>query len=357
MAQPEGTRRLLSGVRPNGPLHLGQYVSVVRQWLDYQETHECFFLIADVQALATHQERPALLETSVREVALDWLASGLDPVRGHFVVQSQVPELATLTVILQMLVRTGELRRMPTMREEARALGQRHLREAVNDIEFGLFGYPVSQVADMLLFTTAPPREVDSLIVPVDEDQLPHVELAGRLARRFNRIYDRVFLEPEARTGEASQLPGTDGGYSMGTSERNTILLTDSEKDYSTKIRNMFTDPLRLRREDPGHPDACPCFAFLRAMGADADEAEERRGNCVAARSGCEACKEELVGRIGRLLGPHQERRAGFEKEPAYLEDVLTQGTRRAREVAAETMERVREAMRLDYPGLIQRAT
>ena len=308
-------------------------------------------------ALATHQGRPEMLQAAVRDVALDWLAAGLDPAKSHVLVQSAVPELATLTVILQMLVRTGELRRNPTMREEARALGQRHLQEAVNDIDFGLFGYPVSQVADMLLFTTTPPRDCDSLVIPVGEDQIPHVELAGRLARRFNRHYDRVFLEPEARTGEVSELPGTDGGYRMGTSERNTILLTDTKEDYSAKIRDMFTDPLRLRREDPGHPDACPCFAFLLAMGEDAESAEERRGNCLAASSGCETCKEELVSRIGRLLGPHQERRAEFEKDPSYLGDVLTQGTLRAREVAGETMDRVREAMRMDYPGLIRRST
>jgi len=243
------------------------------------------------------------------------------------------------------------------MREEARALGQRHLREAVNDIEFGLFGYPVSQVADMLLFTTSPPRERDSLIVPVSEDQLPHVELAGTLARRFNRIYAPVFLEPEARTGPVAQLPGTDGGYRMGTTERNSILLTDERDVYAAKIRNIFFDPLRLRPEDPGHPDACPCFSFLSALGCDADEIEERRSNCVAARSSCETCQETLVQRTEEALRPHQKRREEFARDPGYVEQVLTEGTRRAREVAAETMAHVRAAMQLDYPGLIRRTT
>ena len=355
--QSAGARRLLSGIRPTGPLHLGHYVAVVRQWLAYQETHECFFLIADVQALATHQERPELLAASVREVALDLLAAGLDPKKGSFLIQSQIPELATLTLILQMLVRTGELRQNPIMREEARALGQRSLREAVNEIEFGLFGYPVSQVADMLLFTTTPPGKSDSLIVPVADDQLPHVELAAMLADRFNRIYAPVFLEPEARTGPVGQLPGTDGGYRMGTTERNSILLTDTREEYAAKIRDMFFDPLRVRPEDPGHPDACPCFAFLSALGCDADETEERKANCASARSSCETCQEELVQRLEETLRPHQERRVELARDPGFVEDVLTEGPRRAREVAAETMAQVRKAMQLDYPGLIRRTT
>ncbi|MHC4577023.1 MAG: tryptophan--tRNA ligase [Planctomycetota bacterium] len=349
-------KRLLSGIRPDGPLHLGHYLGVVRQWLTYQGDYECFLLIADVQALTTHQEQPEVIATSVREVALDWLAAGLDPRRSHFLVQSQIPELAELTVYLQMLVRTGELRDNPTMREEARAVGQRDLYETVNDVDFGLLGYPVAQVADILLFTTTPPREGDSLIVPVGEDQLPHVELACKLARRFNRVYGRVFLEPEARTAPVAQLPGTDGGYKMGKIRRNTILLKEAEEKYAPKIRGMFTDPLRLTRTDPGHPDACPCFAFLAALRGNAKGLEQRRASCMAAGIDCEECKEDLVGAVRDLLGPLQERRAAYAGQPALLEEILTDGIRRAREVAGATMERVRDAMRLTYPGLIRKA-
>jgi tryptophanyl-tRNA synthetase len=353
MAQPK--KRLVSGVRPHGPLHLGLYTGVVRRWLEYQDDYECFFLIADVQALTTHQERPEVIATSVREVALDWLAVGLDPGKCRFVVQSQVPELAELTVYLQMLVRTGELRRNPAMREEARALGQRSLYEAVNEVDFGLLGYPVAQVADILLFTVTPPREEDRLVVAVGEDQRPHVELARTVARRFNEVYGRVFLEPEAEIAAGAPLPGIDGGYRMGKTKGNAILLTDTEEEYAEKIRGMFTDLLRLKHSDPGHPETCTCFAFLTALGRDERILNQRRESCQAAETECSDCKEDLIKELGRLLKPLQERRAGYAADPGVLEDVLTDGTRSARDVAAETMEQVREAMRLTYPGLIRK--
>lgn len=352
----QARRRLVSGVRPHGPLHLGLYTGVVRRWLEFQDAYECFFLIADVQALTTHQERPEVIATSVREVALDWLAAGLDPGKCRFVVQSQVPELAELTVYLQMLVRTGELRRNPAMREEARALGQRSLYEAVNEVDFGLLGYPVAQVADILIFTATPPREGDRLVVAVGEDQRPHVELARTVARRFNEVYGRVFLEPDGEIPSGTPLCGVDGGYRMGKTKGNAILLTDTEDVYAEKIRDMFTDPLRLKRTDPGHPDTCTCFSFLRALGREERLLEQRRESCQAAETDCRDCKEDLIRELGRLLKPLQERRAACAAEPGLLEDVLTEGTRAARAVAARTMEQVREAMRLTYPGLIRKA-
>lgn len=346
----------MSGVRPHGPLHLGLYAGVVRRWLEFQDQYECFFLIADVQALTTHQERPDVIATSVRDVALDWLAAGLDPEKCHFVVQSQVPELAELTVYLQMLVRTGELRRNPAMREEARALGQRSLYEAVNEVDFGLLGYPVAQVADILIFTATPPREDDRLVVAVSEEQRPHVELARTVARRFNEVYGRVFLEPEGEIAAGAPLRGIDGGYRMGKTKGNAILLTDSEDVYAEKIRGMFTDPLRLKHTDPGHPETCTCFSFLSALGREDRLLEQRRESCQAAETECRDCKEDLIKELGRLLKPLQERRAACAAQPGLLEDVLTEGTRSAREVAARTMEQVREAMRLTYPGLIRKA-
>ena len=341
---------MCSGVRPHGPLHLGHWAGLIQEWLNCQEEYECFFLIADVQALAAHSGKPEMLAASVREVALDWLAAGIDPNRSHFIVQSRTPELAELVVYFQMLVRTGELRRNTTMREEARALGQRNLYERMNDIRFGLLGYPVAQVADILLFTTTPPRAADRLVVSGGEDQLPHVELAGTIAHRFNETYGNVFLVPKATTSVFPELPGTDGGYKMGTTARNSILLTESETEYAPKIRQMFTDPMRLKSTDPGHPEACACFAFLAALGADADERDRRKADCHSARTDCRECKEDLIAAVGRVLGPFQERRAELAKDPCLVEDALTEGTRCAREVAGQTMERVREAMHLARP-------
>ncbi|MHC4408369.1 MAG: tryptophan--tRNA ligase [Planctomycetota bacterium] len=340
-------RRLCSGVRPHGPLHLGHWAGLIQEWLACQEEYECFFLIADVQALVAHAGEPEMLAVSVREVALDWLAAGIDPNRCHIIVQSRTPELAELTVYLQMLVRTGELRRNTTMREEARALGQRNLYERMNDIHFGFLGYPVAQVADILLFTTTPAGDADRLVVSAGEDQLPHVELARTIARRFNETYSRVFLEPEARIAPLAELPGTDGGYKMGTTGRNAILLTESEEEYGPKIQSMFTDPMRLKRTDPGHPDSCACFAFFAALGEDPGETEERGTSCRLAEADCRQCKADLVAAVGRVLGPFQERRAEFAKDPALVEEALAEGTRRARKVAGQTMERVRDAMHL----------
>lgn len=350
MLESERVLRLCSGVRPRGPLHLGHYFGVLRQWLSLQNKYECFFLIADVQALTTRPEKPEVLASSVRDVALDWLATGLDPAKASYVVQSRIPELAELTLYLQMLVRTGELRGNATMREEARALGQHHLYESVNDIQFALLGYPVAQVADILIFTTAPPGKGDCLVVPVGEDQLPHVELARTVAHRFNRLYGRVFLEPEAWIEQTPALPGTDGGYRMGKSRRSAILLTDSEAECAAKIRAMCTDPLRLAHGDPGHPHECPCFAFLTAFNRDPDDLRRRAAGCRSSETECEECKERLVDETRRLLGPLQERRAAFARDPVFVEDVLAEGARRARKVAGNTLERVKEAMCIARP-------
>jgi tryptophanyl-tRNA synthetase len=331
-------------------MHLGQYVDVVRQWLDYQDSYECFFMIADIQTLTTHAKQPRAIAESVRSLALDWLAAGLDPRRSCFVVQSQLPELAELTLYLQTLVQATELRENPTVREEARLLGQR-------DPDLGFLGYPVAQVADILCFTTTPPAHDDTLIVPVGEDQLPHIDLARTLAQRFNEIYERVFLEPVAKTTPAASLPGTDGGYRMGKRPRNSILLIESEEEFAPKIRAMFTDPLRAKREDPGHPDECTCYTFFRAFGLDPEELSKRRTSCLAAETDCEDCKQDLIRETEKLLLPLRERRAEFARDPVFLEDVLTEGTRRAREVAGATLGRVREAMSLDYKGLIRKTT
>ena len=349
MTHSGGVSRLFTGVRPHGPLHLGQYVSVIRQCLARQDEQECFFLIADVQALATHAKKPEALAAAVRDVVTDCLAAGLDPQRVHFFVQSRTRELAELTIYLQMLVRTGELRHNVAMREEARALGQRHLYEKVNEIDFALLGYPVAQVADMLLFTTTPPGPDDRLLVPVGRDQLPHVELARKVARRFNGTYGPVFLEPEARA--ADELPGTDGGYRMGTSARHSILLSETREEYEKKIRDMFTDPSRLRREDPGHPDECACYAFLKALGGDASDLDQRRAGCRGGETDCEECKSELVNQVSRVMGPIQERRAQVVSS-GLVDEALRAGTRRAQEVATATMERVKEAMHLSYGEL-----
>jgi tryptophanyl-tRNA synthetase len=350
-------RRLVSGIRPSGALHLGQYVGVLRQWLAHQVDYDCFFIVADVQALTTHRDRPDVIRESVREVVLDWLAVGIDAQRNCCILQSQLPELAELTVYLQMLVRTGELQGNPTVREEARQLAAGDLAEAPSEVGFGFLGYPVSQVADILAFSTVPPCPGDRLIVPVGEDQVPHVEFARAVARRFNEAYGTVFLEPEAKTAPVARLPGTDGGSKMGKSRRNTILLKEPESEYAPKIRAMFRDPLRLHPEEPGHPDGCPCFLYHQAFAGEEAEVTRRYEDCLLARTDCDACAEHLTQLVKSVLDPIQERRRELERQPHVVRDALRDGTGRAAPIVRRTVERVREAMRLDYLDLFGEAS
>lgn len=351
-----GTQRLLSGIRPSGALHLGHYAGALRQWMAYEETHECFFMVADVQALATRREKDASVRNHVKDIVLDWLAVGLDPERSSFVLQSRIPELAELTLFLQSLVRTGELRSNPTSREEARTWGMGSFGEGVNDVEFGFLGYPVSQAADMLAFSPWPPEEGDHLLVPVGFDQVPHVEFAAGLARRFNETYGRTFLEPEARTAEIARLPGVDGGSKMGKSTRNAIFLKDDPDTVAAKLSGMLTDPLRVHPHDPGHPDDCPCFLFRQAFGDDTGDVERRRQACYRGRTDCEDCRVDLVDEVQTLLAPIQIRRREFEARPRYVAEALEAGTARAREIARATVERVRDAMGLSYRDLLDEA-
>ena len=334
-------KRVLTGIRPTGPLHLGHYVGALQQWVPLQEEgYECYFLIADVQALTTHADRPALIEAAVREVVLDWIAVGLDPTRSnvHFVLQSAVPELAELTAYFAMLVPFSELERNPTIRAERAQLR--------SDPTAGFMIYPVSQAADILLFTPYPPGDGDELLVPVGEDQVPHLEETNRIAWRFNRRYGRVFLECTPMVGEVGRLPGTDGQAKMSKSLGNVIQLKDSPQVVHQQVMRMFTDPRRPRRSDPGHPDNCPVYLYHRAFGKQ-DSLNDRALRCRRGSLGCVECKEELSGTLNMFLDPIRMARAEAEGLPLgrYLDD----GTNCAREVGQVTMSAVREAMYLNY--------
>ena len=347
-----GTQRLLSGIRPSGALHLGHYAGALKQWLAYEDSHECFFMIADVQALSTKRDPDVAVKDSVKHIVLDWLAIGLDPKRSNFVLQSRIPELAELTLYLQSMVRTGELRQNPTSREEARTWGMGSFGEGVNDVEFGFLGYPVSQAADILAFTTSPPQMGDCLVVPVGFDQLPHVAFAAELAERFNQRYGETFLAPEGRTATVARLPGVDGGSKMGKSTKNAIFLTDGPDEIKQKLSGMLTDPLRVHPNDPGHPDDCACFLFREAFGNDAIDLERRRQACYRGRNDCEVCRVDLVDEVKAILQPIQERRAACQEDPACVRSALERGTENARQIAQATLERVREAMGLSYEDL-----
>jgi tryptophanyl-tRNA synthetase len=327
------TKRVLTGIRPTGPLHLGHYAGALENWLRLQATHDCHFLIADYQ-VADYAGDVARVRDAVWEVALDWLAVGLDPERGAFVIESLIPEHAELMVWLSWLLPMGMLQRNPTLKVELEALGRQ-------SVPVAFFTYPIMQVADILL-----PR---AQLVPVGEDQLPHVELAREIARRFNRQFAEVFPEPQALTSRVPRLVGTDGRSKMSKSLDNAIYLKDPPSVVREKVRSMFTDPARLRATDPGRVQGNPVFAYHDAFNPDADEVADLKDRYRRGAVGDVEVKEKLARALNAFLDPIRDRRARFEGKMRLVREALEQGTRRARQVAHETMVLTRDALELGY--------
>ena len=335
--EPTTRKRILTGDRPTGRLHLGHYVGSVRDRVALQYDYDAFVIVADVQALTTNFDRPAGLARDVRQVALDNLASGMDPAACTIFVQSLVPAIAELTVLYSMLVTVNALRHNPTIKTEAAQRGY-------TDLTYGFLGYPVSQAAD-ITFCRAH-------LVPVGDDQMPHIELTRRVVRRFNELYrlpggEAVFPVPEGRVGRVGRLVGLDGQAKMSKSLDNCIYLDDAPAEVARKVRQAVTDPARIHPGDPGHPEVCTVFAYHQAVNEGF--VPELAGMCRAGRIGCVACKEQLIRAINDLLAPMHERRAPYLAHPARVDEILAEGTRRARSEGEETMRRVRQAVRIDY--------
>jgi tryptophanyl-tRNA synthetase len=297
-----------------------------------QDEFECFFAIVDWHALTTHYGEAAGLRGSIREVALDWLAAGLDPERCTLFVQSQVKEHAELHLLLSMLVPLPWLERVPTYKEQQQQMAGRDLST------YGFLGYPVLQAADILVYNAD--------LVPVGEDQLSHIELTREIARRFNHFYGPVFTEPQARTTAAPRLPGTDG-RKMSKSYGNAIALAEPAAEVRPKVLTMITDPARKRRSDPGNPDVCPVFDLHKAFSKPGEIATVDR-ECRTAGIGCVDCKTILLSNLEERMEPHRQRRAMLERHVSRVDEVLAEGARRARDAAGSTMQRVRAAVGLD---------
>ncbi|MFZ0298233.1 MAG: tryptophan--tRNA ligase [Candidatus Sulfotelmatobacter sp.] len=344
-------KRVLSGMRPTGKLHLGNYVGALENWVRMQDQYQCFFCVVDWHALTTDYADTSRVKENSLEVALDWLAAGLDPEKSVLFIQSHVPAHAELHLLLSMITPLGWLERVPTYKEQ---------RENIRDKDlstYGFLGYPVLQAADILMYKAD--------VVPVGEDQVAHVELTREIARRFNgfyplsiRVTERilpsetrviheteqvVFPEPQSLLTPAPKLPGTDG-RKMSKSYGNTILLTDPEPVVRQKLKTMVTDPARVRRSDPGNPDVCP-VGDLHKIFSDHATMEKVNVGCRSAGIGCIECKGWAADALVRLLNPMQERRKKFEENPRLAWDILEAGSERARKVAAETMDGVRDAM------------
>jgi tryptophanyl-tRNA synthetase len=329
-------KRILTGVRPTGPLHLGHYVGALENWLQLQNDYECFFLIADYQALGDYIDDVARIRESVIEVALDWLAVGLDPEKSSFVIQSYVPEHAELTLLLSMLVPLSRLQRNPTLKTEMETLG-------ADKVSLGFFNYPVSQIADILL------PKAD--LVPVGEDQKPHVELTREIARKFNESYGQVFPIPEAKVGRVPRLVGIDGTFKMSKSRGNSIYLKDNAETVREKVKSMFTDPTRKSATDPGHIEGNPVFDYHDHFNTDKAEVADLKERYKLGKVGDVEVKEKLASALNKFLDPIRERRAGFESNKKQVQETLEAGTAREKKIAQETMQQVRDAMKISKYG------
>ena len=333
-------QRILTGMRPTGQLHLGHYLGALENWIQLQDEYECFFLIADYQAMGDHLDDIGLIRRSVLEVATDWLAVGLDPERAAFVIQSYVPEHAELTMFLSMLTPLNQHQKNPTLRAE---IGQ--LESEKQSVTLGFFNYPLSQVADILL-----PK---AHLVPVGEDQVAHIEYTRSLARRFNRNYGEVFPLPQARVGRVPRLVGTDGRAKMSKSLNNAVYLADDPDTVERRVRRMVTDSTgqnpRMRPTDPGIVENNPAFLYHDAFNDDADEVAELKERYTAGGISDREVKERLTAAINRFLEPIRERRSWYEQHPDYVRDALLAGTRREQEIARATIADVREAMQVVY--------
>jgi tryptophanyl-tRNA synthetase len=329
MARP----RILSGMRPTGPLHLGNFIGALENWVGLQDTYDCFFTIVDWHALTSDYADPSAIRENVLEVATDWLAAGLDPARSALFIQSDVKEHAELHLLLSMIVPLPWLERVPTYKEQQHEIGDKDLST------YGFLGYPLLQSADIVIY------KADA--VPVGEDQAPHVELTREVVRRFNNLYGPVFPEPQTLLTATPRMPGTDG-RKMSKSYGNAIFLKDPPEVVRTKLKPMVTDPARKRRTDPGNPEICPVFDLHRAFSPVATREWAAEG-CRAAGIGCLDCKSRLTDHLlERLAGIHA-RRPEYAARPDAVWDILREGAKRARAAAAATMVEVRAAMRIQY--------
>ena len=325
-------QRILTGVRPTGPLHLGHYVGALENWLKLQDEYECFFLISDYQALGDHLGETEKIRNSVIDVALDWLSVGLDPKKCSFVIQSYVPEHAELFMLLSMFVPISLVDRNPTLKAEI-------IQQKKSDVSLGFYNYPVSQAADILL------PQAD--LVPVGEDQLPHIELTREIVRKFNKTYGEVFKEPQALVGRIPRLIGIDGKAKASKSLNNCIFLSDSAEVVVKKVKSMYTDPTRLKATDPGHIEGNVVFSYLDAFHPDAVELKSLKNRYVAGKIGDGDVKKILAEILNNFLNPIRERRSFYQAHPEAVKDALISGTEKARKLAAITMLEVRNAMKI----------
>ncbi len=327
-------QRVLSGMRPTGNLHLGHLVGALQNWVALQAKYDCFYCVVDWHALTTHYADTSGIVANGLDNVADWIGAGLDPEQSTFFVQSLVPEHAELYLLFQMVTPISWLERVPTYKEQMEQLSERDLSS------IGFLGYPLLQAADIVVY--------DAQWVPVGEDQVPHVELTREVVRRFNNFYPAGLIEPQSLLTPTPRLPGLDN-RKMSKSYNNTIDLSDDAKTVQAKVRQMYTDPKRVRADIPGTVEGNPVFMYHDAFNPDIAEVEDLKRRYREGKVGDVEVKTKLAVAVNALLDPIRERRAAAVARPGYLRDVLMAGSEKARAVARHTMERVRDAVKLKY--------
>ncbi len=326
-------KRILSGMRPTGPLHMGNYLGALSNWVAMQASYECFFFVADWHALTSDYENPGPMGEYTHQMLIDWLSTGLSPENSTIFVQSKVPEHAELYLILSMITPVPWLERNPTYKDQIVQLKNKDLST------FGFLGYPVLQAADIIMYKAQG--------VPVGMDQVPHVEITREIARRFNYLYGEIFPEPEAILTQTPKILGIDR-RKMSKSYQNAIYLSDSPQETQKKVMQMITDPQRARRTDPGNPDICNVFEFHK-LYSDAAAIKQIDKQCRSAEIGCVECKKIMVASLLEALAPIHEKRRYYESRPEMVDEIMVEGSRKARQVAIETMKQVKEALKINY--------
>ena len=326
---------IFSGMRPTGLLHLGNYLGALQNWVALQQEYRCIYCAVDIHALTTFEgfADVAEIKPNIQDMVLDWLAAGIDPEQSLVFVQSHVPEVMTLHTLLSMVTPLGWLLRVPTFKEKVRQMDE--TEESVN---YGLVGYPVLQTADIILY------KADT--VPVGQDQVPHLELAREIVRRFNNHYGKTFPEPQAKLTEDPLILGLDGKNKMSKSLDNHLELAATPEETAKRVATAFTDPQRVRRDIPGRPEVCNVYS-LHKIFSPASDIATIYDECTTAARGCVDCKRHLAASINSYLEPFRERRREYEARPGFVQEVLDDGAKKARAIAQETIEEVYEKMGL----------
>ena len=329
------TPRIFSGMRPTGRLHIGNYLGALKNWVALQDSYQCIYSAVDIHALTTitSPEETRDIAPNTEEMVLDWLAAGLDPERSIIFVQSHVPDVMSLHTLLSMVTPMGWLMRVPTFKEKLRQMG-----ETDETVNYGLVGYPVLQTADIILYKAN--------AVPVGEDQLPHLELAREIVRRFNNMFGETFPEPQAKLTEAPLIVGLDGQQKMSKSLDNHIDIASTPAETEKRVLTGFTDPQRTHRNIPGRPEVCNIYSLHKTF-TPAGELSAVYQECTGALRGCVDCKRQLAGNINTYLEPLRERRQEYQARPGYVKEVLEDGVQRARVIAKDTMTEVTQKMGL----------